>query len=330
MTQTSIPDAPTGAYQGQIAEPGAPRFCRSMRAEGANVVAGIPLKRGTLPATQAKPFAAGDECTPQNFAGFAVLSTSRPYAALAIEDGDSISVMRLGTIKLYLTGAAAAGQGVKLTLASGVLEAMDQGDAPGALKVQLPGVVVAHALAATGLVTCEVNLLGSADVGVDVEPLGLTRISNIPIGGVARASIGTDGASVAGTVYRSEIYVPEPMEVTGIAMLNGTTAVGTDDVIYALYDGDGNLLASTALAGTLAAVADVFQEIALTAPISINRGKHFLALQVEGTTTPHQRIATLTYLNATSSAVGVFGTLPASFTPPTTTTADVGPIGYLY
>jgi hypothetical protein len=32
----------------------------------------------------------------------------------------------------------------------------------------------------------------------------------------------------------------------------------------------------------------------------------------------------------TSSATGTFGTVPASFTAPTTFTADVGPIGWLY
>jgi hypothetical protein len=32
----------------------------------------------------------------------------------------------------------------------------------------------------------------------------------------------------------------------------------------------------------------------------------------------------------TQSATGTFGTVPASFTPPTTFTADVGPIAALY
>lgn len=157
------------------------------------------------------------------------------------------------------------------------------------------------------------------------------RISNIPIGAVARASIGTDGASVAGTVYYSELWLPANKTITGIAPLNGTTGVGTDKVIVALYSSTGALLAHSDLDGVLASGADAFQEIPLTAPYAaVGPARYFVAMQVNGTTTPHQRIPTATYLNATGSVAGSFGTLPASITPPTTTTADVGPIAYVY
>ena len=157
----------------------------------------------------------------------------------------------------------------------------------------------------------------------------LGNVCNIPIGTVALASIATDVASVAGTIYYSEIFLPANKICTGIGLLNGTT-VGTDLVIYGLASSTGALLANTALAGTLSATADVFQQIAFTAPYTaVGPARYFLLLQVNGTTACHQKIAASTFRNFASSVAGVFGTL-ADITPPTSTVADKGPIGYLY
>lgn len=49
-----------------------------------------------------------------------------------------------------------------------------------------------------------------------------------------------------------------------------------------------------------------------------------------GTTATVRTIAANTYIDAnTGSAAGTFGTM-LDFTPPTTFTADVGPVAYLY
>jgi hypothetical protein len=157
----------------------------------------------------------------------------------------------------------------------------------------------------------------------------LAKVANIPLGPVALASIGNDGASVAGTVYYSEIFIPANKLITSIGLLNGTS-VGTDKVIYGLYSSSGALLANTALDGTLGAGADAFQEVALTAPYAaVGPARYFLALQVEGTSHANQRISANTYPNYAGKVAGVFGTLPATITPPTSTAANEGPIGYV-
>lgn len=328
-SENSVASAPPLAYQGQIGV-GAPRFCRPGRAEGASVVAGIPVKRGTDAQVEVTPFAATDlNPSAGTFAGVVVLETSRPYDAAAIEDGDPVAVMELGLVSMTFAAAVTAGQAVKIKHSDNTLYGVDVGDDPGAGHSVLPGLRIAETTTAAGLALVEVNLFGAGSgAGEGTASLPI-RMANIPVGPVARASIGTDGASTAGTVYFADTYLPEAMTVTGIAVLNGTT-VGTDKVVVALFDEAGNKLATSALAGTLSAGADAFQEIDLTAPISIPRGRYWIGLQVEGTTAAHQRIAASTYLNSTGSVAGVFGTIPATITPTSTTTANVGPIAYLY
>jgi hypothetical protein len=157
---------------------------------------------------------------------------------------------------------------------------------------------------------------------------GPQLVSNIPIGPVALGSLGTSAVHVAGSVYVSELYLPEPMTATGLAVLNGATA-GTDDLIVALFSSTGAVVATSDLAGTLSAGTNAFQAIAFTAPVALSPGRYFIGVQCEGTTATTRRIAASTYLNAASVTVGVFGTI-AAITPPTTTTATAGPIGYLY
>lgn len=153
---------------------------------------------------------------------------------------------------------------------------------------------------------------------------------NIPIGAVAYGSLGTSAVMVAGTTYFSEIYLKRTMMVTGIGFLNGAT-VGTDQMLVALYNAAGVLLANSAVAGEISAGANAFQEIAFTLPFTLqNDGKHFLAIQCDGTTATTRRIAASTYLNRASSATGTFGTILKTITVPTTVVADMGPIGYAY
>lgn len=153
------------AYAGQITGAG-PRFCASASAEGAAVVAGIPVKRGTLPATQVEPFEAGDVPTAGMFAGVVVLDTSRPYDEDAIEDGDPVDVMRMGVVYMNFGEAVTAGEQVGIVLATGVLSGIPQGTAAGAIAtgtVVLPCLRIAETISASGLAAVEVNLFGSQD-----------------------------------------------------------------------------------------------------------------------------------------------------------------------
>lgn len=168
-----------------------------------------------------------------------------------------------------------------------------------------------------------------AGQGAPTAPQGPRILPNVPIG--AFASLGTSAVHVAGTWYRSEIFVPHWAPWTGINVLNGVT-VGTDNLMVALYDTNGVLVANSAVAGVLSAGANAFQSIAFTSATGpLAPGRYFVAVQCNGTTATTRRQAAVMGGNTmSSSATGTFGTVPASFTPPTTFTADVGPIASLY
>ena len=167
-----------------------------------------------------------------------------------------------------------------------------------------------------------------AGFGAPSSPQGPRILPNGPI--LAFASLGTSAVHVAGTWYRSEIYVTHLAQWTGIQVLNGAT-VGTDNILVALYDTNGVLITNSAVAGALSAGANAFQSLAfLTQPI-LPPGRYFVAVQCNGTTATTRKWAAANGGNQmTQSATGTFGTVPASFTPPTTFTADVGPIAALY
>ncbi|NBW20220.1 MAG: hypothetical protein EBR82_70850 [Caulobacteraceae bacterium] len=158
---------------------------------------------------------------------------------------------------------------------------------------------------------------------------GRSRFQSVPIGSVAYSSMGTNTTLVAGTAYFSEIFIPRPVTLTGIAVLNGAT-VGTNNGLVALYDSNGQLVANSALAGTLSAGANAFQTRDFTAAVAVEAGRYFIAYEQNGTTATVRTIAVSTFIDAlTGSLAGTFGTLTA-ITVPTTVTADVGPIGYAY
>lgn len=156
-------------------------------------------------------------------------------------------------------------------------------------------------------------------------------VESVPIGSVAYASMGnstTYGAS--GTVYVVSIYVPADMKVTNINLLANAT-VGTNSVIGALYNSAGTLLGNSILTGTATSGANTFQVLALLTPIAVQGpGIYYVGIQANGTTDGMRTIAASTFVGRRASAItgGSFGALPA-ITPPTTFTANDGPIVYL-
>lgn len=163
---------------------------------------------------------------------------------------------------------------------------------------------------------------------VPTTPQGPRILPNTNI--QAFASLGTNTTMVAGTLYRSEIFVPHLATWTGIGILNGAT-VGTDNGLVALYDSNGVLITNSAVAGALAAGANAFQNRAFLATVTLVPGRYFIAYQSNGTTATIRTHAAANGGNQmTASSTGTFGTVPSSFTAPTTFTADVGPIGWLY
>jgi hypothetical protein len=137
-----------------------------------------------------------------------------------------------------------------------------------------------------------------------------------------------DKTTVAGSRYYVSYTVGVQTQFTGVQAKIGSTG-GTDKFIFELHNAAGVLVATTALAGVTVGTANTFQRIPFTAPYLAAAGNYFIAVQSNGTT------AKLAVLDApslgvfTGSATGVFGT-SASITPPTTYTADLGPVVSLY
>lgn len=164
-------------------------------------------------------------------------------------------------------------------------------------------------------------------------PQGASGISaapqTVPVGSVAYGSFGNATTLVNGQVYVASLFVPYDMTVTNVNVLNAGT-VGTNACIGILYNTAGSVIRTSALAGATTTGANAFQAYALTSPVAIQGpGRYFVGLQCNGTTDNFRSVAASTFVGVlTQSNSGTFGTAPG-ITPPTTFTANVGPIAYL-
>lgn len=148
------------------------------------------------------------------------------------------------------------------------------------------------------------------------------------------ASAGTSTTVVANTMYFADIFIPETAKVlTGIGWLNGTTAT-TSKTIVTLYNSAGTLVANSVVTGggTLIATSNIFQQVAFVTPYTTPKpGRYWIGYMQDSTTATPRTIATATWVNVlTGSVAGVAATATPSITPPTTFTADTGPIAYVY
>lgn len=154
------------------------------------------------------------------------------------------------------------------------------------------------------------------------------RLPQPNTGGTAYTSINTNGTTLAATtMYCTELNLPFNKLLTGLAILNGTT-VGTDKHLVALYDATGNLIANSAAAGVTSASASTYQTIPFsTSYYAVGPAQYFGCVQTNGTTDTIRMVVTGTqdtYLTKGVTAQ-TFGTIPATFTAPTTFTTAVGP-----
>jgi hypothetical protein len=197
------------------------------------------------------------------------------------------------------------------------------------------------AAAATAVATSTFPVLLTANAGAKNHTLdmmaafnGRYRYFTIEGNLGTLSSLGTSTTVTANQTYYADVFIPETGKVlTGIGWLNGTTAT-TDRAIVSLYSSAGTLLANSTLAsnGTLIATSNVFQQAAFTATYTILKpGRYWIGYQQSGTTATPRTIATATWVNVmTGSAAGALGVATASITPPTTFTADTGPVAYVY
>ncbi len=156
------------------------------------------------------------------------------------------------------------------------------------------------------------------------------RYTTVPIGATAYGTLGNDTQTVNGTIYYAEIHITDPMILTGVGIISGSIGGGADKYIVSLYSATGALLANSTLAGTTFGGTDTLQQAAFTTAYAASPGKYWIGVQANGTTGRIRTVAANTFINLRTTAVaGVFGTLPA-LAPPTTFTANAGPIGYVY
>lgn len=159
----------------------------------------------------------------------------------------------------------------------------------------------------------------------------MAYVSNIPIGSVAYASVGTNTTDVSGQLWISDVIVPSNMVISAIGFLQGGTAT-TDNFLAAIYDGAGNRLGNSNTAGVTLSGASTFAERTLLTPVQLfGPNRYFVAIQGNGTAAGAiQTIPTLTFVGVVAGVLsGAFGTVPPTIVVPTTFTAGQGPIVYL-
>jgi hypothetical protein len=128
------------------------------------------------------------------------------------------------------------------------------------------------------------------------------------------------------------VFVPQNCTVTGIQYLVGSVG-GTDKVVVSLHSSAGAVVANSDTAGTTVGTAAQLQQVAFTGTYAaVGPALYFVGLTFNGATAKFRSVPA--YCNAGSGVIGnglaqTFGT-PATFTPPTTFTADKVPVASLY
>lgn len=158
------------------------------------------------------------------------------------------------------------------------------------------------------------------------RPGGICHTGGLP----ARvAGDGTNAALVNTEVYVCEVFVPCNMSITGISWFNGATA-GTDSRHSALLYSDGTVVAGSATGADVITGTDVYEKQAFTggAITVLGPATYFVAFIASGATDKYNahpfgefRAGKIT--GETYQAI-------TAITPPTTFTADLGPIAALY
>lgn len=156
-------------------------------------------------------------------------------------------------------------------------------------------------------------------------------ITNVPIGSVAYASAGTNTTDVNGQLWVTDMWVPFSKTITKIGFLQGGTAT-TDNFLVAIYDSTGTLVGNSNTAGVVLSGASTFQEQTLLTAVQLyGPAQYWIAIQGNGTAAGAiYTIPTSTFVDVLAGSIaGVFGTVPATITVPTTFTAGKGPFVYV-
>lgn len=185
----------------------------------------------------------------------------------------------------------------------------------------------------TGLWTPDANTIALTIGGVDVfrATKGATgNSSRLVATGASPARVSTDGNDTTPAVteeFVSELFVNGPMYITGFANFNGSAVAGNLNVI--LYDRAGAIVANTSAVGVAQSGTDAYQRIPFSAPVQLGGGTYYVGVQcnnIAARLNTHAGIGNWGTVKRTGMVFGTFSAL----TPPTTFTANVGPMGSLY
>lgn len=190
--------------------------------------------------------------------------------------------------------------------------------------------------------TSEPNILSTANTWTDTQTFSVAPVltGGIPAGGgfTARPSnihsgaqppgastYGTDATPVATETYICAVFIPCNMTITGVRIMNGSVASG--NIIAGLFTSAGANVAataSTAMSGT-----DAYQQIAFSAPYAaVGPATYYVGLQIDNNTA-RMNMHAFGAFPASKKTGETYGTF-TTITPPTTFTADVGPVMTLY
>lgn len=141
---------------------------------------------------------------------------------------------------------------------------------------------------------------------------------------VKAAADGTDVTPAVTEEFVAEVTLPAPALVTGFAVFNGSAV--TDDMMVQLYSATGKRIVKSA--AVTQAGTDALQRVPFSAPVKLAAGTYYVGVQFDGTTSRINchPIGNGGTVKKTSQTFGTF----VDFTPPTTFTASVGPMGALY
>lgn len=143
---------------------------------------------------------------------------------------------------------------------------------------------------------------------------------------VNAAADGTDATPVTTELYVAEVMVPRRGTVTGVGLFNGSVAAG--NVKVALHTASGvriALSASVAVVGT-----DAFQRVPFAAPIVVPPGTYYVGAIFNNVANRYNAHAAPGNFGSGKITGTTFAAPLATITPPTTFTADLGPMGGLY
>jgi hypothetical protein len=173
----------------------------------------------------------------------------------------------------------------------------------------------------TRLANIEAYLQGNA--GVSARGTHYYAGEYVPL----TATTGTDTVGVATQVWIGELRIGSNTLVTGISYLIGTVG-GTDKAIAILYDSNGNVLATSALAGVTVGTAATMQRLPFITAYAAGPGLYYVGISTNGTTA---RLRTQAFgdTNSTAQTAQTFGTITA-ITVPSTFTASNAPIAMTY